>query len=160
MKKLAAFTIIELMITLLISTIVISMGYFAYFLLNRQFDRYLSRTSKIKEYTLLATAWQIDFDRADRIVDTLDKEHILFNRQDTLVRYSINANSIIRESGGSRDSFALAATVLDTRLVDDTVRLIKEIKLSIAINKTLVLLSGTKTYSAKEIMLNQKSQHE
>ena len=91
------------MITLLISTIVISMGYFAYFLMNRKFERYLSRTSKIKEYSLLATAWQIDFDRADRIVDTADKAHILFNRGDTVIRYSINDSSIIRESGQSRE---------------------------------------------------------
>jgi hypothetical protein len=160
MKKLASFTIIELMITLLISTIVISMGYFAYFLLNRQFDRYLSRTSKIKEYSLLATAWQIDFDRADRIVDTVDKAHILFNRGDTVIRYSINDSSVIRESGQSRDSFALRAVVLDTRLVDDSLPLVKAITLGINLNQTTVLLPGIKTYSAREIMLTQKSPHE
>jgi prepilin-type N-terminal cleavage/methylation domain-containing protein len=160
LKKIASFTIIELMITLLISAIVISMGYFAYFLINAQFTRYQGRAKDRREYSLLQKAWQTDFDRSSVVMDTIDHYHILFGRQDTTIRYSINAGYIIRQSPGSSDSFALKAAVLDTWYTDDTTRLIKGITLDIDLNDTHVLLPGARTYSAKELMLSQKSYHE
>lgn len=148
------------MITLLISSIVISMGYAAYFLLNGQFARYRARVQKMTEYDLLATAWRNDFERSDAITDTLDNGHILFSRQDGLVRYSINSGYVLRESDGSRDSFPLRATVQDTWYADDTIRLIKGIRMNLELNGGRVLLIGAKTYSAGQLMYAQKLHHD
>jgi prepilin-type N-terminal cleavage/methylation domain-containing protein len=160
LKKIPSFTIIELMITLLISSIVISMGYYGYFLLNDQFNKYQARREKIREYELLATAFQTDFDKADRVIDTLDDHHFVFYRQDTPIRYSIGRNSVVREFGQARDSFAMTASVSGIYYVNDTNRLIDGIRLNLSFNGTSVFLSGKRIYSAAEIMLAEKSIHD
>ena len=70
MKKLRAFTIIELVITLLISSIVISIIYYAYFLVNRQVGKYKDKKQSISSYFLFHKALQSDIDRADAIFDS------------------------------------------------------------------------------------------
>jgi prepilin-type N-terminal cleavage/methylation domain-containing protein len=162
-----SFTIIELMITLVISSVVISIAYYSYFLVNHQFNEYRRRSMEIKKYYLLSLVWQTDFERAGTIVDTIDDRHFIFYRGNTLVRYSIGDSVIVREEAGpaletpgQRDSFAMRIVRVNIGYLDDSTRLIREITLNTVINGDSVLLSGAKTYSAKEIMFAQITNHD
>jgi hypothetical protein len=157
------------MITLVISSVVISIAYYSYFLVNHQFNEYRRRSMEIKKYYLLSAIWQKDFERAGSIIDTIDDRHFIFYRGDTAVHYSIGDSVIVREAAGpSRemvglaseapgqpDSFAIRIVRVNIDYLDDSSRLIREITLNTMINGDSVLLSGARTYSAKEIMYAQ-----
>jgi hypothetical protein len=136
---------------------------------------------EIKKYYLLSAVWQKDFERAGTIVDTIDDRHFIFYRGDTLVRYAIGDSVIVREevgpapeavgqpweavgpvleTPGQRDSFAMRIVRVNIGYLDDSTRLIREITLNTVINGDSVLLSGAKTYSAKEIMFAQITNHD
>jgi len=144
----------------MISSIVIAMGYFAWFLLDTQFHRYRDRAGQEREYSLLEMAWRIDFDRSVTITDTIDHSHILFHRPAGLVRYVVNADAIIRRSPASTDSFALKAVVTDIWYVNDSLLLIRGIRLDILLNGAHIPLTDARTYSAKDIMGFQRSNYE
>jgi hypothetical protein len=148
------------MITLVISSVVMSIAYYSYFLVNHQFNEYRRRSMEIKKYYLLSTIWQKDFERAGTIVDSIDDRHFIFNRGDTSVHYSIGDSAIVREAAGQPESFALRIVRVNIRYLDDSTRLIREITLDTIINGDSVLLSGAKTYSAKEIMFAQIPNHD
>jgi len=160
MKKIRSFTIIELVITMVITSVVVSFVYYSYFLLNNQFNTYSHRSMEIKQFYLLSGIWQRDFERADAIFDTLDSRHFVFSHSDTIVRYSFDTNTIVRQSGGSVDSFTLPATHADIVYVNDSLPLIKEIALITIVNGDSMLLLGNKLYSSKEIMFAEKLQHD
>ena len=169
------------MITLVISSVVISIAYYSYFLVNHQFNEYRRRSMEIKKYYLLSAIWQKDFERAESIVDTIDDRHFIFNNGDTSVRYSIGDSVIVRETAGPAqeapgqaretegqtgealgqpDSFAMRIVRVNIGYLDDSTRLIREITLNTIINGDSVLLSGARIYSAKEIMYAQIPDHE
>jgi hypothetical protein len=156
LKKVQSFTIFELMITLLIGSIVISMAYYVLFLFNRQFADYRYRVSEIRRFYLLETALQHDFEKADIIRDTLEGVGLIINYGDTLVQYSINGNLVMRESLGVVDSFPIKTKVGEVRYLNDTLPLVLKVALQVEVNREPVLLTVNKTYSAEQIMNAQK----
>lgn len=160
MKKLRSFTIIELVVTMIITAIVVSMAYYSWFLVSAQFNKYTHRSMEIENYYLLSHIWQKDFEKADAIWDSIDDKHIVFIHDDTCIRYSIGSNCIVREANAITDSFGIRVGHTDFVYVDDTIKLIKAITLSTIINGDSVLLSGNKLYSSKEIMSAQTITHE
>jgi prepilin-type N-terminal cleavage/methylation domain-containing protein len=162
LKKIASFTIIELMITLLISSIVMMIAYYALFLVHRQFERYRARSGEIRAYHLLATAWQRDFDRAQRVRDSLEDggEQILFTHGDTLIRYSLHGGILVRVFRDLPDSFPLGVTLNSIRYLDDTLRLITTIRLNTLVDGQPVLVTGEKRYSCGEIMDAERLQEQ
>lgn len=159
LKRFEAFTIIELMITLLISSTLMVLSYYTFFLVSRQFGRYRSRTAQIRDYRLMATAWQSDFDRAEWIRDSVESggEQILFTHGDTLVRYSLHAGILVRVFRDRPDSFPLPASFNDILYLNDSLRLITSMRLNSIVNGEKVILTGEKIYSSAEIMQAENS---
>jgi hypothetical protein len=66
-KKVKAFTIIEMTVVMLLSTIVISMAYFAFELLSKRYVKYKAQTEVYYKLTLLDQLLSKDFFTADSI---------------------------------------------------------------------------------------------
>jgi len=160
MKKLRSFTIIEILITMLISAVVISIAYTGLTMLNRQFARSQSRMKQIGQYRLLSGALQRDFDRADCIRDTIDDSHLVLGRLDTMVYYSFQPNGMVRRTlivpgaiAGINDTFVIPTQVLGQIYISDSVRLVQQISLRSLVNGDSVLLTQNKAYSAQQVLL-------
>lgn len=145
---------------MIITSVVGIIGYYAWFVVNRQFVTFHHRSLEIGKYYRLSAIWQKDFDKATGIEDTPDDRHLVFSRADTIIRYSIDNNLVVRQTGNLTDSFPLPVTNIDIRYVDDSLPLIEAITLTTRVNGDSVLLSGKKRYSSKEIMTAEKQEHE
>jgi type II secretory pathway pseudopilin PulG len=160
MKKLRSFTIIEILITMLISAVVISIAYTGLTMLNRQFGRFQSRVKQIDQYRLLQIALQRDFDRADWIRDTIDERHLVLGCSDTLVYYYFQPNGFVQRTlfvpddiAGINDTFAIRSQVLGQTFLSDSVPLVRQISLQALVNDDPVLLTQDKAYSAQQVLL-------
>jgi prepilin-type N-terminal cleavage/methylation domain-containing protein len=160
MKKLRAFTIIEILITMLISAVVIGIAYAGLTMLNRQFGRFQSRVKQIDQYRLLQIALKRDFDRADWIRDTIDERHLVLGCTDTLVYYYFQPNGFVQRSlfvpgdiAGINDSFVIRSQELGQTFLSDSVRLVQQISLQALVNDDSVLLTQEKTYSSQQVLL-------
>ncbi|HXB93046.1 MAG TPA: hypothetical protein VNU72_12180 [Puia sp.] len=152
MKKIPSFTIMELAIALLISSVVISTGYYVYLLMHRQFDTYRKRAMEIDRYHLLAVALQNDFDRSAS-VERGDDDQLLCKWTDTLVSYSFLPGNVVRTlPGGVADSFRFKTAITDIRYVDDSLPLVDGIRMQVEVDGEQVLLLVQKMYSSQEIL--------
>lgn len=152
MKKILSFTIMELVIGLLISAVVVSTGYYAYFLVRHRFDIYRMRAAGIDRYHLLARALQKDFDRCESVKPGGDNQ-FLCRWTDTLVSYRFFPGSVVRTMpGGIVDSFLLKTTVKDIRYIDDSLPLVDAIRMQVEVDGEQVPLLVQKMYSSQEIL--------
>jgi prepilin-type N-terminal cleavage/methylation domain-containing protein len=153
--KIRAFTIIELVVTMLIASVVTAIAYNAYYMLNRQFLSYRNRSASNNTYFLLSTAFQNDFDRALAIQDTLDNRHLIFTGPGTQTRYEIGQSFIVRQSNGSIDSFLVHSGEPVVTLLNDSISLIRAITIPVYLNGDTILLSGDKLYSSQQFLSAQ-----
>lgn len=155
--KIHAFTIIELVVTMLIASVVAAIAYNALYIVSRQFFSYRNRSAANNTYFLLSTAWQNDFDRADAILDTFDNRLIIFKVEGAQVRYLIDSNRIVRQTTGSIDSFPFNAGTPIVTLLNDSLPLIRAITIPVFLNGDTILLSGDKLYSSQQILSAQST---
>ena len=159
-RKLSSFTIIELVITLTVGAIVISICYYAYFLFSGQFKKFQEQSHTMNEYYLFSSSLQQDAEKSDIIRDTLDSNHINFIASDTIINYLIEPNFAIRASSLKSDTFEIRGITSKVYYVSDSFRLIKRILLKAIINNELVTFNITKEYSAKQIMDAEQERNE
>jgi hypothetical protein len=145
---------------MMISSIIITFGYYTYFLLNKQFNNYRIHSSDINEYYLLSTTLQRDFDRANLIKDTIDNRHFILQSDSSIIYYQMVDSTIIRGLNGTIDTFRIKGNVADVQYINDSLNLIKEITLNTTLDKQVLSFSVTKKYSSKELMQGMQLQHE
>jgi prepilin-type N-terminal cleavage/methylation domain-containing protein len=184
LKRLRAFTIIELVVAMAISSIVVSIAYYSFFLLYIQFNKFREKSAQMRQFRLLSGAIMNDVEQADWIKDTLDNEHFVIGRGDTLILYSIDTNQVSRSviypemntsyllpsmsveyTQGVKDSFNLNGTLQKLWFAGDSTGLmarglIKAGRLRIMVNRQDVYLSFNKQYSSQQIMAAENQRNE
>lgn len=105
--KLKAFTIIELTVITLLSGIVISIAYFVFFILQKQYNTY-DKTSKIQlEITTLNRLLTEDFQKADSIVSSTNSAFLIY-KNELVTDYKFEPNYITRNKSSVTDTFHLS----------------------------------------------------
>src|SRR5579863_9625999 len=119
---------------MVITSVVVSIAYYSWFLIGNQFTKYHRRSMEIQNFYLLSDIWQKDFERADAVRDSIDNRHFLFNDSGTSIRYSIDSNTIVREANGSIDSFPIHPGTPVVTLLNDSLPLIRAITIPVFLN--------------------------
>lgn len=153
--KLAAFTIIELVVALLLMTIVVAVAYAALTLTGKQLGGLQQRFGIDNEHRLLQYALQQDFEAADRIVR--QEGFLVCLRPSNTVRYELLDSTIVRHvDDETRDSFHFA---LDSAFVGFESReqveeggLVDELRLQLQAKKNSYPVYVHKMYDAVNLM--------
>jgi prepilin-type N-terminal cleavage/methylation domain-containing protein len=153
MKKLRAFTIIELSITLLISGVVVSIAYYAYSLFINQYKTQQTKSDLIREYFLFQKAMQIDVDRSEFIRDSAS--YLFFEKSSSdLVIYDFADSFIVRKSAVSADTFHVRKKTSQFLHYSNNVNLVSRIHVLFDLRKDYLEADFLKTYSCRELMIN------
>lgn len=157
MKKLKAFTLIELCVAIIISGIVTAAGFGTYAMFSKQFIEHRkineSVAEKLNAYTLLKK----DIDKADRIQKKSDSE-ILLTSKTTEVDYSWNENYLLRKCVEQTDTFYISVKAAQLSFLSKEQNkdngIVDEIHLSTLYEKQVEDLYFRKQYSAAVLMEN------
>ena len=161
MKKIKAFTIAELAISMLISGIVISIAYYAFFLFNTQFNKYKRKSAIVNDFLLFQTVLNKDMNEADRITDSAGFFIILENPgNERITRYEMSEDHITRYAGEAIDSFSIRPMGFHMETVDDKLPLIRKIVFSSKISTDMISAIFVKRYSAQQLMNEEHHAHE
>jgi hypothetical protein len=95
--KVAAFTILELTITMLLTALVIGISYAAFSIVSRSYIVYQKRNDNISEMVLMDRLLKRDFSQADSILK-IDSGIEMIN-QHAIVTYRIDTGTMIRTAG-------------------------------------------------------------
>jgi type II secretory pathway pseudopilin PulG len=162
LKKIQAFTIIELVMSLLISSVVISIVFYSYLLLNNQFNRYQQRSALTNDFLLLQKAIQTDFDKCETI--KLEGEKTIscdVMGMPNYRQYEFRDSLIIRSAGDQADSFKIKNTIVRIGHVetDNTLSPVSKMMIRVMLDQDQVDVIFTKQYSAAAL-INQLTTHE
>lgn len=115
-RKLPAFTIMEMIVTLVISSVAFSISAGVYLTAGRYYRDILSRYESDQEFTVFYATMNDDFQQAFRITE--DHDRIFLDKESGEdVFYEFSSKSIIRQIGWQADTFAVSATdMVFTRL--------------------------------------------
>lgn len=161
MKRIKAFTIVELVMAMLISSIAIGIVYYAFLFFNKQFLAYENRSQLTSDLLLAEKALQTDIERADIVTDSLGSFIILRgNTPCDEVIYEAGGKNIVRRCGEAVDSFRIENKGMRTIYVNDSVNLVSQIVFQLVINNSHLEKSFSKQYSADQLMKGNSSVYE
>ena len=160
MKKLKAFTLLELLFVMILTTIIIGIGYFAFAIAVKQLYSYKENSKKIAGAFQLTMLLNKDFAEAKSVMkanDTLVFTSPLNNR----LQYSFSEEYIIRNINSATDTFFYGTQNRNEKFLDkpaDTNNgLVDEIYFEIKTGKEQFEIFHTvKTYGA-DVLLQQES---
>jgi|SRR3954462_5248529 prepilin-type N-terminal cleavage/methylation domain-containing protein len=156
MKKLPAFTLMELLIGMIISSIVISFGYMAYQLVNEQYLSYKTMKGKLMETTQFNTTFADDIDNAE-IVSSEENKIILRNKNAPELEYEFLPASIVRKRSELTDTFKIATTnIKQSFLFPEDNMFLQQFSFEVNMLGEAEFFHFTKNYSS-EILMNYKT---
>lgn len=146
-----AFTIIELVIALLLSSVVIGVVYTAFALWKNQFTGYHNRSMETGGYAGLCKALQTDTERALYVEDSAGV--LLFRTPGRAgVRYRLAQRRLFRSEGENTDSFFVEVESIGLMKIKEELDLINGIGLKAIVEKKPVYACFTKQYAAKDLL--------
>lgn len=103
LTKLKAFTLSEMIVALLITTIVVGMAYSVLNLVQKQMYGIETNYQKNTKLNVLKQSFWIDFSSCDRAFFNANSRELSFENELKTTLYVINENSIVKE----KDTFAI-----------------------------------------------------
>ena len=116
MQKLKAFTLLELLIAMVISSIVVAFGYSVYSLMYKQYLSYKKTKTEIVKTMQFNTVLTNDFYNSEEI--TFSENTIaIFRKNNEPLIYTFNDNFILRKANEITDTFKIATTNIQEKFV-------------------------------------------
>lgn len=116
MRKINAFTLLELLIAMIISSIVISFGYGVYSLLFKQYLSYKKAKTEIVNTMQFNAIMNNDFCNSEEITFN-DNTIAIFRKNKAPLRYLFNDHFILRKTDEITDTFKIAAANIQEKFV-------------------------------------------
>lgn len=104
MKKLKAFTLIEVLVAMAVSGIVITASYFAFSTVTAQMSRYRNSTGDIMDVVLFQSLLERDIRSSEYMKQTAADEMELGTGPRTIARYRLNNDYVLRIQGERYDT--------------------------------------------------------
>lgn len=153
MRKIPAFTLMEIMIVMIISGIVISFGYSAYTFIQSRSGTFSEITRRDVSLQKTVALLERDVFRSCRII-ALNGNELLFVGEDT-VDYHFNPEYLLRRSGTITDTFNIPVNKCSFQFQRETLTegLVDKIDLSIRDSESgLIEMGLSKKYDASALM--------
>ena len=153
MKKIKAFTIIEILITMVLSSIVIGAAIYVFLTFNTLLTKTSKRNMQNLEIISLHHILKKDFIEADEIREEYSSLLIQFN-DDKKVYYDFEEDCVIRDAIVSRDTFNIKVNDFKLYFLDEQSKLVTEIILDIENEKLDLSIHLVKQYPAVKYLEN------
>jgi prepilin-type N-terminal cleavage/methylation domain-containing protein len=154
MRKIKAFTLMELLVGMVIGSIVIALGYSTYAIIYKQYSSYKKTKQQVVETIQLNTIMSTDFINSDVITYSNDK--LILNKNNSALEYQFNDSFITRTQHELTDTFKVGAINILTKLVDakesNFQSLITNFTFDVVVLESTEHFTFAKTYSAETLM--------
>jgi hypothetical protein len=159
MKRIRSFTLLELVITLLISSFVIGFTYYAFLFFRKQYNIQSTSQADYSEIYLLKKLITKDIQDARNILDTMDRSILIKNKSGEIV-YTAGLNNVVRQAFGKEDSFYIKSASFAVGYLNDSVKLVDHIILKYKLGRMALESRFVKVYSAAELLETEINVHE
>ncbi len=159
MKKLRAFTLLELLFVMILTTIIIGIGYLTFNISTKQLHSYRENSKKISEIFLVTMLLNKDFTEAKSVLKANDSL-ILTGDGNSSLQYFFTEEYIVRSANSVTDTFYYKTQNRSEKFLDkpaDVNRgLVDEIYFEIKTDdERAEIFHAVKAYSAAALMLQE-----
>jgi hypothetical protein len=148
-KAIKAFTILELVISMLLSLIVVLIAILAFEMISKQFMSYKKNNETIRNFYVLEGLLTNDFEFSKKIEWKDNNKMECYMPDNKMFSYQLNDTLIIRYAENSTDTFFVKLNKIDkVFLVNENSKIINELKLQTHLLNEDYLLSFKKNYAA------------
>lgn len=149
-SKVKAFTIIEMIMSLIISSVLIGIIYSIFLIISTQVENYQQRSGAIAGFLILRNVMERDFVKASII--RASPGLLNLNCPDENIRYEFNDEFIRRYDNNTVDSFFIKSYRHQTTYVSDALQLVTSFQAEVVVGKEKSKLIFKKKYSAVELI--------
>lgn len=110
MHKLKAFTLLELLVGMVISSLVIGFCVLGYLIINQQYLSYRFTKTAITDVVLMKTVITSDFNNSNKIHSENENELVIDNDSGQSISYRFTDEFIVREKEEITDTFKIATS--------------------------------------------------
>ena len=145
--KLRAFSFLEVMVSIVISGIVISIAYSVFIFTHKQFFRFTSIKTEIRNYFELTEVLNNDFETANKVVKKSDQE-IEMQLLEKNINYFFDTDYILRTVDSKTDTFFFTVSNLNFTVINELKEepLIESLKLNMEDKSGDKMMSFYKNY--------------
>lgn len=158
MKRLKAFTLLEMTLAMVLTSLVVAMGYSATDIVQAQLTNFRSTQSKLVDVQRLYSELALDFDRAETV--RLGDEQLIINLEKEHLTYRWETGTIYRVQQEQIDSFQLQLVdhecYFQQALVEQTAKPIDGLEMTLSLDGEAWNLRWEKQYSAATLMQLEK----
>lgn len=148
-SRLKAVTLIELLITLIVFSFTVSIGYYSIQLFGEYFTRLLKEKKDRYEYYELKMYLQKDFNQAEYVLLKDSSIQMYYSSGNTT--YDVHRDEIRRVEGDVQWSYPVSLNKFEVIPFDDSIRMVKGIRLEFN-SKFKSYISIDKKYSSEQMM--------
>jgi hypothetical protein len=159
MKKLRAFTLLELLFVMILTTLIIGIGYLTFNISTKQLHSYRKNSKKISEIFLVTMLLNKDFTEAKSVLKVNDSL-ILTGDVNILLQYLFTEEYIVRNANLVSDTFYYKTQNRSEKFLDKPADvnygLVDEIYFEIKTDdEHAEIFHAMKAYSAEALMLQE-----
>jgi competence protein ComGF len=151
-KKIKAFTIMELLVTLVLTSIIVSLASSIYLNMQKYFSDSEAAYEKNSDINFLIGLIKNDFENASSVVSSFGLITLISN-DSKMLEYNFGDEYIIRKKEYQRDTFYVKTEELDIIRLDNNSDLVTEIKADIIIDDGVIPFHIYKSYT-RDILFN------
>ena len=119
MRKIRAFTIIELVVVMILSSIIIGIIYSAYQIVNSQYGNYIKANKQITSEAVLTMLLNKDF-AAAHFIKKEGERIFFFDIENKVKSYHFGDDFIVRNSNAVVDTFFIRALNIETLFLNQS----------------------------------------
>ena len=150
-RKLKAFTMLELLISMTLTSILVAFSYMGYNQMQKLFLMYAKQHEFITEYNQLNSILQLHAEKAD-VIEKIDEQHIIFKKDSTTMRLEILPKSMVISYKQRIDTFHFEVKKTNFELQQANERLIKGLSSDVFFENQKFRVSFSKQYDAESIL--------
>jgi prepilin-type N-terminal cleavage/methylation domain-containing protein len=150
--RLKGFTLLEVLIALVISSILFGMVLSVFSSLKNVYSDKFQKSSHNQEFLQVVTLLQTDFENSDYLILSEDSFCFLRNKGDTL-RYIFLSDGFIRSIANISDTITLNIQPKEIVFVDNSQVLVSQLLLNAKINNLIYPIHIKKEYSRFDLYL-------
>jgi prepilin-type N-terminal cleavage/methylation domain-containing protein len=158
MKKLKAFTLMELLVGMVISGLVIAFGAGAYQVIGRQFMQYKKVKQELMEAAMFRSVMENDCFNASAVYGTADELQLANGKQ--AIKYKLGVEFILRTVAETSDTFRIAVSGPQLRPVREGSALLDQVEFKGNVCGELQDFSFSKQYDAAVLMNEERRSHD
>ncbi len=148
-KKYRAFSLVEVSIVLLLSTVVVSIAYTGLHIFSKTIHSYKTKQNNISDYKEFSSHFSTDWWQSSNI-KRVGNTIVFYFPDETIIRYQFSKKKVVRSKNGANIIISTSASIHDVKY--NEYNSIEEISIKVDFQKENLTLYEHKTYSITSYM--------